>query len=319
MSSPGQLANTMDPCPGCGGTTIAVRLPLYDEHGRTLPGEALVCDGCGIARTRYTVDIRSLEREYANTYYSYSMEGYDPSRLRLKRAFHSYIPLTIRRTIARRWLTMLPPRRTGVVLDVGCGAGASLDIWKSLGWNTYGLEIDQGAIDACRIKGHAVYRAGSPEGQFSEAMFDWITMDNVLEHLDDPRATLRALRPLLKPDGVLTICVPNFGACDAALLAPYWAALDFPHHRFHFTTKGLRPLLEACGFAITDLAYQPRFVAKSLLVHAGRRESGPEFEGLARRVKRLHFRKLAALALAPKISEEDGFFITLDARRTAAG
>jgi SAM-dependent methyltransferase len=70
-----------------------------------------------------------------------------------------------------------------------------------------------------------------------------VVLYNVLEHLPDPRTALRAIRDLLRPRGILIVCVPNFDSWQARATTAAWFHLDVPRHLHHFTPTGLKALL----------------------------------------------------------------------------
>lgn len=248
-----------------------------------------VCQGCGTARGLYPNGYGS--EHYSRDYYAY--DTYRPVwKQRLKTTLW-------RMPGAERWFPVIPPRRTGRVLDVGCGFGLFLNLVQSIGWQTYGTEIFPDAVEYCRRKHQAVL---ADDASFSNAFFDWITMDNVLEHVVDPHYLLNRIRPWLKPDGRLTICVPNFGGIDSRFWGPHWYALMPPHHEFHYTGEGLKKLLSDCGFKC-DLRFHIRFESR-----LSARNSGP-----AHGVFGLQARKLLHLMTASTISAQYGYFVTATA------
>jgi SAM-dependent methyltransferase len=72
----------------------------------------------------------------------------------------------------------------------------------------------------------------------------------VLEHLSDPRRTLREIGRILKPGGRLIVAVPNYSSVQARWSGPAWFHLDLPRHLFHFPVAGLRRLLVDSGFTL---------------------------------------------------------------------
>lgn len=85
----------------------------------------------------------------------------------------------------------------------------------------------------------------------TDRRFDLIAMDNVLEHIADPVATLERTRTLLKPGGVLWVQVPN----EANLVVKHRLLsllkdrfITFPGHVNLFTARTLRRCFEEAGY-----------------------------------------------------------------------
>jgi 2-polyprenyl-3-methyl-5-hydroxy-6-metoxy-1,4-benzoquinol methylase len=70
-----------------------------------------------------------------------------------------------------------------------------------------------------------------------------ITLWDVLEHLEDPPAHLRAARRLLKPDGILVIETQNVASFFARLLGRKWQHYKHAEHLYHFDPRTLQRLL----------------------------------------------------------------------------
>lgn len=124
----------------------------------------------------------------------------------------------------------------GHILDVGCGDGLFFDRLRDFG-EPEGLEADASLItEAGRRRG--TIHVGTLDAGFEPAhRFGLITLLDVLEHLDEPRAALTRARELLAPGGLLLLTVPAFRWL--------WTAHDdFNHHRTRYTRPRLRRLVE---------------------------------------------------------------------------
>jgi len=97
-------------------------------------------------------------------------------------------------------------------LDVGCGAGLLAEPLARLGAKVTGIDASPEVIAVAQE--HAAwqglsidYRAG--DVQALEGQFDLITCMEVIEHVADPAAFVRALAQRLAPNGLLIISTPN--------------------------------------------------------------------------------------------------------------
>lgn len=159
------------------------------------------------------------------------------------------------RVAAQGGLLLLPDAKPGGrLLDYGCGNGRFLATMAHLGWVAYGIERDIRSADLARSTDSRVTVLGDlGEADFPPGHFDLITMNHVIEHLDDPVAVLLELRRLLAPDGYIAIACPNWSALSRRAWGRAWYALEAPRHTVHFEPATLRKALESAGFVVASL------------------------------------------------------------------
>lgn len=149
------------------------------------------------------------------------------------------------------------------VLDVGCGTGNFLDYARSRGLDAYGIDVDAEAVAQARSRGLNAYqqddldRAGLPD------QFDVLTMWDVIEHIIDPLAALKAVLPRLRPGGVLLFETPDGGfPLRPAVLGVHRASrgrvnytrpLYYWEHKVYFTERGFRALMQRLGCEVVDV------------------------------------------------------------------
>ena len=138
-------------------------------------------------------------------------------------------------------------RSTGSVLDVSCGPGVTIDwLKKEKGWNVTGIDPDlYSQRQARELFGLDIQNGLIEDLKAPEESFDWIIMDNSLEHHFDPlSALLRAFR-FLRKGGYLCIIVPNADGLSTLYHEGnmYWG------HWFAYTPKTL-------GLKLADIGYQ---------------------------------------------------------------
>ena len=148
-----------------------------------------------------------------------------------------------------------PLPRRGRLLDVGCGNGSLLRSFHALRpkWRLEGTEQSRRFEAAIRkIPGVTNFYASSLKDLNEK--YDLITLLNVFEHLPDPLAALRILRPLLAKSGKILIQVPNL------LENPF--DLMVVDHRSHFTPATLARVTRSADFQC--LALKTNWVAKEI-------------------------------------------------------
>lgn len=152
------------------------------------------------------------------------------------------------------WYRFPSWRGDGRVLDIGCGSGGRyLDILKALGWTTFGTDASPNAADAARAKGHDVVVGVAEEQAFPDESMDVVTMWHVLEHTHSPRHALANAQRMLRPGGMLSLGVPNWGSVHARVFGQYWQSCEVPRHLFQFTKPTLTRYLQEAGFRITSM------------------------------------------------------------------
>ncbi|HVW18897.1 MAG TPA: class I SAM-dependent methyltransferase [Solirubrobacteraceae bacterium] len=159
----------------------------------------------------------------------------------------------------RRDVVEMLPRPVGAVLDVGCGDGANAAALREAGATRIaGIEVVPEAAQRARerfdevLTGTVEERIGDLEGPF-----DTILFLDVLEHLVDPAAVLRAAHRVAAPGAHVQVSVPNarhyslvrdlmlrgtFGYAD-------WGHRDSTHLRW-FTRRDVEALLRDAGWDV---------------------------------------------------------------------
>jgi SAM-dependent methyltransferase len=124
---------------------------------------------------------------------------------------------TGRRRILRHVLGTLQLPATPRILDAGCGTGGNLPMLSEFG-EVIGIERDPGARAMASARGPWRIESANLPSEVPEfsRKFDMIALLDVLEHLDDDAATLRALGGLLAPSGVFG----HYGSCVSLSMEP---------------------------------------------------------------------------------------------------
>jgi SAM-dependent methyltransferase len=93
------------------------------------------------------------------------------------------------------------------VLDIGCGQGLALDLFRQLGLEPTGITLGVD-YEVCREKGFDVRELDQNFMDFPEDTFDFLWCRHVLEHSIAPIFTLSEYRRITKPGGHVYIEVP---------------------------------------------------------------------------------------------------------------
>ena len=135
------------------------------------------------------------------------------------------------------------------VLEVGCGTGHNLAMLGKFG-RVEASELDRCARAVARKRlGRVVRNAKLPDlTMFKRNGYDLIALLDVLEHVPDDLAALRAIHMRLKPGGALLLTVPAN--------AWMWSAHDAAHHHFRrYSKEQLKALFLKSGLEVQLLSY----------------------------------------------------------------
>jgi SAM-dependent methyltransferase len=154
-----------------------------------------------------------------------------------------------RRAIVESFIERLNLPRGAAILEPGCGTGGNFAMLSRHG-RVFAMDSDEDALRFASGSNDAQMARGTlPDGiPFDGAKFDLVLMSDVLEHLDDDSAALRALGLRLKPSGWLVATVPA--------MQWLWSGHDHAHHhRRRYNARALRGIFERTGYKVVYLGY----------------------------------------------------------------
>ncbi|BBD98333.1 class I SAM-dependent methyltransferase [Sphingobium amiense] len=143
----------------------------------------------------------------------------------------------------------IAPRDGARILEAGCGTGGNLAMLASHGC-VDALEYDAQAREIAGARGLARVEPGMLPARigFDDSRYDLIAILDVLEHVDEDRASLAALRDRLAAGGRILLTVPA---------VPWlWSDHDvIHHHKRRYTLASLRRVAEEAGLKVEGIGY----------------------------------------------------------------
>jgi 2-polyprenyl-3-methyl-5-hydroxy-6-metoxy-1,4-benzoquinol methylase len=151
---------------------------------------------------------------------------------------------------------LIPFRKNGKILDIGCGNGGMIGWMGKYGWETYGTDLNAVSCEQAMKLGIRVFCGAMEDAKYESGFFDVVTMCHVFEHVPNPGRLLKEIHRVLRKNGLLIITVPNFNCYDSRTFLENWIDLDSPRHFYHYTKENLNKYLDSAGFAIDKWKYQ---------------------------------------------------------------
>ncbi len=184
-----------------------------------------------------------------------------------------------------------------VVLDIGCGPGATLKELGKVG-RSYGLDISGTALKYCRERGiDSVCMGEASNLPYHDELFDLVISVDVLEHVEDDVGAIREMCRVTKPGGVIIFTVPAFQFL--------WSRRDEQcHHLRRYRLGEVKKKTAEAGLQILKATYinLPLLVPLFLLIKGGH---------LLRRNPSM---KMDYVVVPPPVNKVLGFVVRAEAR-----
>jgi 2-polyprenyl-3-methyl-5-hydroxy-6-metoxy-1,4-benzoquinol methylase len=241
--TPGQLAS----CPICATQAAVVWDDLYDDrYGYPGAFTLQACASCGhrfIAAGFTDAELRSLY----GSHYPRGLLSLDEFRPYVEvRGFRAW--LQGERASAFRWVP------TGVrVLDVGCGFGETLAYHQARGCDAHGVEADENILRVAERYGLKARAGLFDPADYAPESFDYVTLDQVIEHAISPRDLLSGVAAVLRPGGFAVLSTPYSRGFGARVFRRRWINWHVPYHLHQFSRRSLRITAHDAGLSVVSL------------------------------------------------------------------
>jgi 2-polyprenyl-3-methyl-5-hydroxy-6-metoxy-1,4-benzoquinol methylase len=241
-------SSAMASCPICDHECVDKVFQLHDDrYGFVGRFWLMRCRDCGhrfLDGAQFSdSDIESL---YSDYYPRRSMKVEDYRPHGQQEGFSAWLDGA--RASAFRWVP-----RNARVLDIGCGFGQALGYLAARGCEVWGVDSDANVLRVAERHGFKVKIGVFDPREFPADYFDVVTMDQVIEHMRDPVATLQGVRTVLKPGGVAILGTPNAGSWGAKAFGRRWINWHAPYHLHFFSRRSMGIAAQRAGLQSRSL------------------------------------------------------------------
>ena len=220
--------------------------------------EIIVRNEYGFFEIKNKPSKKKLQEYYANKYYQEGRGSYESS---YDKAEIEYLLNKIeQKHVVAKTISNI---ETGSLLDVGSGEGFTLSYFDNLGWDCLGLDFSSAGVKNKNPKQVRLLIQGDIFENLEEIIkgdkkFDFIFLDNVLEHVLKPSELLVNLNKIISDDGILVVDVPNdFSLLQKYLMGNNHIDREFwvspPDHLSYFNKDGLINLAKDTGWKINKV------------------------------------------------------------------
>jgi len=132
-----------------------------------------------------------------------------------------------------RRLQKMGLQRNHSLLDFGCGSGRLVDELHRRGYH--------------RAVGYDAYNKNFANRDILKKQYDFVVLQDVIEHCEDPVSMLDEVIDLTAPSGMVSIGSPNAEAINLSLPQSFVHSLHQPYHRHILSASILRQLAQSRG------------------------------------------------------------------------
>lgn len=247
----------LNDCPVCNHNRSQMLLKLdcgnFDNSPLYETVRVKSCEKCGhiyndLSKEEYTGLLKYYNEEYAPiNINSGDKEGDRPG------SYNSYTMMRYSQLIAQIGKFIDYKSK---ILDVGCAGGGFLSFLQKRGYsNLFGIDFTEKYIMEAGKNSKFILKPGSAEQiPFENKSFDIIIIDQVVEHLLNPRKFFQEAKRILKDKGLVFVGIPDSSKYNEYYIFDfYWFLLR--EHIQHFDLPHLTRLAESEGFELVEYTH----------------------------------------------------------------
>lgn len=211
------------------------------EYGTYHPVDYLICKRCGLLIQYPFPARRVIPSFYPSEYRNYLQGATGGLYSRLKNIQEWWLAGKIER--------FLFGDKEAHILEIGCGSGMVLLSLSQKGFiHLWGTDMSDASANALSQKSILFKRADIEKKFPYTRRFEIIILNQVLEHLLDPKSVLAACRNHLSNRGKIIIITPNSKSFALEVFRKYCNGINAPRHVFIFSFRSIEIMRKKLGF-----------------------------------------------------------------------
>lgn len=250
----GQLLVEANNCPVCGRTDGDI---VSTSERMGIPLKTAICSGCPTMYSTTRFDTESMTSFYSKWYRKLSTGRQEPGVG--FREMQAAAGRTLLKYLSGVGVLKNSPAR---VLDVGCGAGGTLEPFLEIGFDCVGIDLDSTFLEGGRRTGIHLENVRLEDFR-SDKPFDLVILDDVIEHLAVPPIGLMSVRSLLSDDGLVACQVPVLNTLRELGYRNDLRRYFQLAHVNHFSITGLSALFARAGMSLIAFDGVGQFVFRA--------------------------------------------------------
>jgi len=156
-------------------------------------------------------------------------------------------------------LMPLPYVGEGRLLDYGYESGWPGYRLQQRGWNVLAMDGLKLGTRNSECAPHSEFRVPSSNlERLPASSLDAVVMGGVLGQVHWPHSLIEQAARILRPGGLLAICVPNLDSWGFRTFGMKWFPLEVPRCLLHFTPATLKRLIAMHGLEVTEVRHLGR-------------------------------------------------------------
>lgn len=144
-------------------------------------------------------------------------------------------------------------RKHNRILDVGAGNCLFLIEATKRGWQAYGTDFGQSAVDIGTQHGINMKQGKLSADWYPSNFFDVVTTFETIEHVNSPNTEIENIQKILRPGGLVYLTTPNFNSIERRTMKINYNAIEYPEHLSYYTPHSMNYLLRKHGFEKVSL------------------------------------------------------------------